>query len=73
MAQVKLGFGLLKRIFAAGHALTVKEPESLPEAITQAIDRWHASNPDLTVLEILQALEEIRGMLTEALVKDAKP
>lgn len=45
-----------------------KELPDISQVIVDAIDEWARISPDLTILEILQALEAIRHELTEALI-----
>lgn len=40
----------------------------LVEAICEAIDVWHVEHPELTIKEILRALEVIRATVTEGVI-----
>ncbi len=43
----------------------------MAEHLAIAIDAWRAEHEDVTVLEVLRALEDIRHVLTEALIRSA--
>lgn len=70
---------LLKYILHHVHAFGVKvhrrimipfrKPTDVCEGLCEAIDDWRIEHPELTVLEILKALEKIRVKLTESLIK----
>jgi hypothetical protein len=38
-------------------------------SIASAIDEWRVTHPDVTVADVLAALEEVRFELTEALLR----
>lgn len=44
---------------------------SLDRALCLAIEGWQASHPDLTILETLTSLENIRHLLTEIWLEKA--
>ena len=48
-----------------------EKPKDLCDAICHAVDQWHESHPDLMVSEILDAMEEIRCKLQDALDRKA--
>lgn len=47
----------------------VESPGDLEGYLANVLDVWHKAHPDLTVQEILTAIESIRHKLTEALVR----
>lgn len=47
----------------------VESPQDLEGYLANVIDVWHNAHPDLTVQEILTAIESIRHALTELLIK----
>jgi len=56
-----------------GYLPRVESPADLEGYLANVLDVWHEAHPDLTVLEILAALESIRGKLTEGLIKHSHP
>jgi len=52
------------------HLPRVESPDNLEGYLANVIDVWHTAHPDLTVQEILSALETIRRKLTEALIRN---
>ena len=51
-----------------GHLPRVHSPSDLEGFIANAIDAWHTAHRDLTVQQILTALESIRHKLTEGVI-----
>jgi hypothetical protein len=47
----------------------VTEPNDVEGYLANCLDAWYAANPNLTVQEILTALESIRHKLTEGIIK----
>lgn len=70
---------LLKHILPLGRVFGVKahrrimmpfrKPIGICEGICEAIDDWRIEHPELTIMEILRALEEIRSKLTEGMIE----
>jgi len=53
------------------HLPRVESPENLEGYLANVIDVWHKAHPDLTVQEILNALETIRHKLTEGMIRSS--
>lgn len=46
--------------------------DSLVSQIAQSVDRWREAHPDLSVMDTLAALEEVRHGVTELFIKHGK-
>lgn len=53
------------------HLPRVESPKDLEGYLANVIDVWHKAHPDLTVQEILNALETIRHKLTEGMIRSS--
>ena len=68
--------GLQEAIEAGGYYIRkniinrVENADNLEGYLANTIDVWHAAHPNLTVQEILSALESVRHKLTEGLLGD---
>lgn len=50
----------------------VESPNDLEGYLANVLDVWHRAHPDLTVQDILTAIESIRHKLTEGMLDAAK-
>lgn len=50
----------------------IESPDDLKGYLANVLDVWHEAHPDLTVQEILAALESIRSKLTEGLIRNGQ-